>query len=124
MLTIALSGPADTRAQAEVALEDARIPVYPTSGPCPCGCPAVGPLGQPAGHHAVMDWRTKFPDEDCAWLTVEHKDVNHVVSVVEKAEGWRLRMHYETPAPPAPDPLTATLAEMRAEIDALKAGRS
>lgn len=108
MLTIALSGPADTRAQAEVALEDARIPVYPSD------------------HHAPMDWRSKFPDDTDEWITVEHDNPGHVASVVEPA-GWRLRMHYEVPARPEPsamDLLIADMATMRAELDALKGGRS
>lgn len=105
MLTIALSGPASTRAQAEVALEDARIPIYPTD------------------HWAPMHWPTKFPGETDEWITVEHDDVDHIARTVEPA-GWRLRLHYETPPKPEPSPeqkLAATIAEMRAEIDALKA---
>ena len=105
MLTIALSGPADTRAHAEVALEDARVPVYP------------------ADHHAPMDWNAKFPGDTDEWITVEHEDPGHVASIVEPA-GWRLRVHYETPEAPRPTAAqiqAATIAEMRAELDALKA---
>lgn len=103
--TIAISGPARTRAKAEVALETKRIRVLPDN------------------HHAVMNWRSKFPDDTDEWITVEADHPDEVVTAVESAN-WRLRVHYLTPEPPAPsqtDVLTATLAEMQAEIAALKA---
>jgi hypothetical protein len=105
--TIALSGPADSRAAAEVALEDAGLALLPSD------------------HHALMDWRSKFPDtpDDVAWITVLGKDVNAAVRAVEPC-GWALRVHSPTPVPPKPSDaqvLTATIAEMRADIDALKA---
>ena len=130
MYTIALSGPAKTLAKAEVALETARIPVLPVGGPCPCGghdgkgCHHVNHLGGPAGHHALMDWGSKFPGDTDAWLTVEHDDIDEAVAAVAKAKGWRLRVHYPTPDAPkqtGEQVLTATLAEMRAEIAELKA---
>lgn len=110
MYTIALSGPASTLTQAGVALENARIPVYPDD------------------HYAPMDWRAKFSGEPegTAWLTVEHADVNVPAQAVADA-GWVLRVHYPTPEAPKPDPmqaLAATVEEMKAEIAALKAGRA
>ena len=105
MYTIALSGPERTRAQAEVALELARIPILPDD------------------HHAPMPWASKFPEDDDAWLTVEHEDVDVAARVVESA-GWRLRVHYPAPEKPKPTQeqiMAATIADMQAEIAALKA---
>jgi hypothetical protein len=78
---VALSGPPDTRAQAEVALESAGVPLLPKD------------------HHAGADWRRKFPDDDCAWLTCIHDDVNVPTRAVEAA-GWVLRVHYPMPDEP------------------------
>lgn len=75
----ALSGPEKSRAKAEIALEDAGLPLLPD------------------GHHALMDWRSKFPDDKDAWLTVIAEHPDEAMRAVEKVKGWRLRMHYETP---------------------------
>ena len=102
---VALSGPESSRAQAEVALESAGIPLLPSD------------------HHAMMNWRSKFPDDTDAWLTCVADDVNAPTRAVESA-GWRLRVHYPMPDKPKPDPMTvlaATVEEMRAEIATLKA---
>lgn len=108
MYTIALSGPKRSRAKAELLLEEARIPTYPTR------------------HHAVRDWARIFPEDKEVFLAVEHDDVDHVAKVVGPAK-FRLRMHYPTPPEPQPDPmadLVATVEEMRARIAELEAGRS
>jgi hypothetical protein len=104
--TVAISGPARSRAKAEVALETARIPVLPDD------------------HHAVMDWRSKFPEDADEWITVEHKDVDAVVRAVEDA-GWRLRVHYHTPDAPPPsagDQLGEKLAELESRLHKLEYG--
>lgn len=108
-----LSGPERTRAKAEVALEDAHIPLLP------------------ADHHAHMSTdRTlsplasgEEPSEEHSFLTVATRNVDAAVRAVEPAE-WVLRVHRELGDPPQPSPeqiLTATIDEMRAEIEALKA---
>ena len=53
-------------------------------------------------------------------LVVQHPDVDVVARAVESA-GWRLRSHHHAMERPKPDPLTASLADMRAEIEALRA---
>ena len=78
---VALSGPPDKQAQAEVALELAGVSLLPTD------------------HHAAMDWRRKFPDDACAWLTCVHDDVNVPTRAVE-AVAWVLRVHYPMPGEP------------------------
>lgn len=102
MYTIALSGPERSRTQAEVALELAHITVLPSD--------------------AAMDWHAKFPEDKDSWLTVEHDDVDAVVEAVASAK-WRLRVHYPTlpkPSPVSGQELAATIADMQAEIAALK----
>ncbi len=112
---VVLSGPASNRAKAEVALEQAGIPLLP------------------ADHYAQMDWERKLtplasgekPKTAQAFITVAHPDINAPVAAVEK-HGYVLRVHHEMapePQPSVEQVLTATLAEMRAEIDALKAVR-
>ena len=138
-----LSGPERTRPNVDVALEDARIPQLPTDGPCPCGCAHQGLHGEPIGHHALMDWRSKLPPfaseeaEKAAkkskrlggeqgFATVHLADADELNKAVAACEphGWVLRVHY--PEPPAPEPspemkIAATLADMQREIAALKA---
>jgi hypothetical protein len=102
----------------DVALEDARVAHLPDD------------------HHGMMDWSTKLPlkrSEDDPELTEPHgfatihvKDGEHLNAAVAACEphGWSLRVHYPEPDRPEPSPeskIAATLAEMRAEIDALKA---
>lgn len=102
MWTIALSGPERTRAKAEVALEQARIPILPSD------------------HHALMDWPAKFPDEKDVWLTVEHSDVDAVVRAVDGAKGWRLRVHFETPPEPEQTELQTILHDIGRRLAALE----
>lgn len=117
-------GPVSARENARVALEDAHAPILPSTGPCPCGCEHSAPSGELVGHHAMMNWKSKFPDspDDEAFLTVEVADadmLNHVARVVEP-HGWALRVHYPTPDAPQPRPerrIAATLDEMRRVID-------
>lgn len=110
-LTACLSGPERTRAQAAVALEDARIPILPSD------------------HYAVMGWHGRLVADSPsgeAFLSVLVRDaeqLNEAARVVESAE-WRLRVHYYTPEKPQPSAeqrIAATLDEMRAEIERLKA---
>lgn len=108
-LTCCLSGPERTRAQAELALETARIPIVPD------------------GHYSLMGWETKLQlDDKHALLNIQVRDaeqLNQAVTVVEKAK-WVLRVHHDTlpePEPTAEQTLAATVEEMRAEIAALKA---
>lgn len=122
-LIACLSGPERTRANVDVALEDARIPQLPDD------------------HHAMMDWGSKLPpfaSELAEKIAKKHKrggpqefvtvhvadadELNAAVAAVEK-HGWVLRVHYPEPAAPEPSPesnIAATLAEMRAEIETLK----
>lgn len=116
-LIACLSGPERTRANVNVALDDARIPHLPDD------------------HHGMMDWASKIPlkrsedDPDLAephgFATVHAGDsegLNRVASVIEP-HGWVLRVHYPEPAKPEPSPETkiaATLDEMRARIAALE----
>jgi hypothetical protein len=123
-LIACLSGPERTRANVDVALEDARIPHLPDD------------------HHGMMDWTSKLPpyaSEEAEKQAKKHKHhgpqgfvtvhvadadgLNAAVSAVEP-HGWALRVHYPEPPKPEPSPerqIAATLADMRAEIDALKA---
>lgn len=103
---VAISGPARTRAKAEVALETKRVRVLPED------------------HHAVMNWRSKFPGDPDEWITVEAEHPDEVVAAIEGSKcHWRLRVHYEMP--PKPEPVAtvpvATLEEMHARIAALEA---
>lgn len=101
---VAISGPARTRAKAEVALETKRLRVLPDE------------------HHAVMNWRAKFPSDTDEWITVEADHPDEVVAAVEGAK-WRLRVHYEMPPKPKPVATVpvATLEDMHARIAALEA---
>ena len=138
-LIACLSGPERTRANVDVVLDDIRVPQLPTTGPCPCGCPHAGLTGEPVGHHALMDWTSKLPpyaseehaaqakkakrhgEQGFVTLSVaDAEELNRAVAAVEPC-GWVLRVHYDEPDPPKLDPIAATMAEMRAEIDALKA---
>jgi hypothetical protein len=123
-LIACLSGPERTRANVDVALEDARIPHLPDD------------------HHGTMDWTSKLPpyaSEEAEKIAKKDKrhgpqgfvivhladadELNAAVAAVEP-HGWALRVHYPEPPKPEPSPeqqIAATLAEMRAEIDALKA---
>lgn len=105
MYTICLSGPESSRAQAELALEDARVPIYPDA------------------HHAVMAWERMFPEDSDAFVAVQHADIDHVARIVQAA-GWGLRMHYPTPPEPEPSPLerlAATVDELRVALAELNA---
>jgi hypothetical protein len=82
----------------------------------------------------MMDWNRKLPQlpsgeepkEPHGFVTVHVADaegLNKAVSACEPHD-WILRVHYPEPDKPEPSPemkLAATLDEMRAEIDALKA---
>lgn len=102
---VALGGPSETRAQAEVALESAGIPQLPSD------------------HHARENWASKFPEDQHEFITCVCDDINQPTQAVEPA-GWVLRVHYPMPDEPKPSVeqvLTANIEEMRAEIAALKA---
>lgn len=100
---VCLSGPERTRAQAEVALEDAGIPHLPSD------------------HYATMNWASKLPalasgnepEEPHGFITVAAEDINRPVERVAEA-GWVLRVHYHMPPEPAPDPMDALLARLAA----------
>lgn len=106
MWIITIGGPARTRAKAEVALECARVELLPP------------------GHHGAIDWSRRLPQErGRELLTVLHGDVDEVANAVRDAR-WTLVAHHPLPPEPEPTPeqrLHATIAEMRAEIAALKA---
>ena len=108
-LTLALSGPERTRAACELAIEDAGLALLPSD------------------HHARWDWEHKLPaPKKHGWTHAIAADADALNACVRAVEphGWVLRAHFDTPPKPQPTPaqvMAATLAEMRAEIDALKA---
>jgi hypothetical protein len=124
-LIACLSGPERTRANVDVALEDQRIPQLPDD------------------HHAQQAWGSKLAPyaseeaekaakkskrgtEPQGFIAVHLADADDLNAAVSAAEphGWVLRVHNPEPPKPEPSPeskIAATLAEMRAEIDALKA---
>lgn len=100
--TITISGPRDDLARVELALEDAGVPILPED-------------------HHEHSWGAKVPVEDGEMvLTVDHPSVADVARLAESV-GWRLRTHHPALGAPQPDPLAATLADMRREIAELKA---
>lgn len=128
-VVVVLSGPESARAKAEIALEKARLTVIP---------PNEWPIQRQsykAEHwpHLTQLPSGQDPDEEHGFVAVlaETEQAFHAAyGVVEKA-GWVLRVHYELPSKPEPDPITATLQEMRSlivaqgrEIELLKAGRA
>jgi hypothetical protein len=115
-LIACLSGPERTRANVEVALEDARIPQLPDD------------------HHGMMDWNRKLPQlpsgeepkEPHGFVTVHVADAEGLNKAVSACEphSWVLRVHYPEPDRPEPSPeqrIAATLADMQREIAELKA---
>jgi hypothetical protein len=104
-LTIILSGPKSSVNQARTALAAARFDV------------------QPGDHdHGLTPTITGEEIREVqAFIEAHGEDINKAHTAVEPL-GWTLRMHYDTPEPTQVDKLTATLAEMRAELDALKGG--
>lgn len=107
---VCLSGPERTRAVAEVGLEDARIPQLPSDHHARSFVRGLSPLAS-----------GQEPAEPQSFLTVAAENVDAAVSAVERAQGWVLRMHFNMPAAPKPDPIMATLAEMRDKIAQLEA---
>lgn len=106
-LTILLSGPRSSESQARTALAARGFAVHGTDHD-------YGLSPHPAGEEIV---------EPQAFVTVDGDDVNLALGTVSPL-GWHLRLHHESVPEPQPNPivaLTATLAEMRAEIAALKA---
>lgn len=116
-LTACFSGPERLRAKAELALEDVE---------------RVGLL--PSEHWAQMNWAgrltatrsgddPKEPHGFTALIAADMDALNAAVKAVARHK-WVLRTHHETPPKPEPSPeqsLAATVAEMQAEIAALKA---
>lgn len=124
-VVVTLSGPEKTRAKAELALEKARLTIIP---------PTEWPIQRQSYQAEHWPQLTQLPsgqppDEEHGFIAVlaETEAAFHAAyTCVEKAK-WVLRVHYELPEKPKPDPtvaLMATIAEMQAEIAALKAGRS
>ncbi len=135
---VVLSGPEKTRAKAELALEKARLTIIP---------PGEWPINRQsykAEHwpHLTPYPMVRLPDKDeyvpapHVDTTIEHgfiavlaetEELFHAAyGVVEKA-GWVLRLHRELGEKPKPSPadgLAATIAQMQAEIAALKAERN
>lgn len=112
------SGPERTRANTEVALEDAKLPIFPPD------------------HYAVG--RKSYSAEDCKHLTTlpsgkepseEHGfvailaqnigDVNRAAGAAEP-HGWVLRMHYDLPPEPKPDPIIQAFNRMEQRIAELE----
>lgn len=112
------SGPERTRAAMEVALEDAKLPIFPPD------------------HYAVG--RKSYSAEDCKHLapllsgtepSEAHEfvailadgigDVNRASGVVEP-HGWVLRMHHDLPPEPKPDPIIQTFNRMEQRIAELE----
>ena len=119
-----LSGPEKTRAKAELALEKARLTIIP---------PKEWPIcrrSYKAEHwpHLTALPSGQEPDDEHGFLAVlaETEAAFHAAYGCVEKHKWVLRIHYEMPPMPKPDPtvaLMATVQEMQAEIAALKAGR-
>lgn len=100
-LTIVVSGPKSSEPQVRTALASQGFEVQPT----------VDDHGFPPEAGQLVAFVTVLADED-------HLDA---VAACAQTLGYRLRLHHETPPEPEPDPIAATLADMRREIDELKA---
>jgi len=123
-IVVILSGFEKTRAKAELALEKAHLTLIPSKEWPICResyqaehWPHLTalPSGQPAGDaHGFLG------------VLAETEAAFHAAyGVVAKAK-WMLRVHYELPEQPKPDPAFAferMLQDLQAQIDALKAGR-
>ena len=108
MLTIYLSGPKAAESQARTALGSRGFKVLDT-----------------VRDHGLPPFATEgeATSEPQSFIQCEGDDINAANDAVSPL-GWRLRMHHNPPQvlPPDPDQETAaTLAEMRRELDELKA---
>lgn len=124
-IVVTLSGPEKTRAKAELALEKARLTIIP-SKEWPVQRESYQAkhwphlTAHPSGHE---------PNEEHGFVAVlaETEAAFHAAyGVVAKAK-WVLRVHRELGEKPKPSPadgLAATIAQMQAEIAALKAERN
>lgn len=100
--TIILGGPTASEQQARNALASERFDVHAE------------------GHDYGLPPSTDAQAE--SFVSVTGDDVDKAAACVSRL-GWRLRLHHETPEPTPlseAEMLRADLAEMRAEIDALK----
>lgn len=124
-VVVILSGPEKTRAKAELALEKAHLTIIP---------PTEWPINRrsyKAEHwpHLTQLPSGQPPDDDHGFVGVlaETEAAFHAAyGCVDKAK-WVLRIHYELPEKPKPDPslaLAATIQQMQARIEVLEAGRS
>ena len=137
-IVVTLSGPEKTRAKAELALEKARLTIIPSTE-----WPIQRPSYQAEHWPHMTAWPVvRLPDKD-EYVAAPHVDTKlehgfvavlaeteelfHAAYACVEKHGWVLRTHYELPPKPKPDPtstLMATIADMQAEIAALKAGGS
>lgn len=108
-LTIVLSGPKSSEPQARTALASQGFEVQRT-----------------VDNHGLPDAPTgEPPAQPVAFITVTAEDEQlDAVASCAQTLGYQLRMHHDTPPPHEPseaEQLAATLADMRREIDELKA---
>ena len=117
-IVVTLSGPDSTRAKAELALETAHLPVIPADHY------SVGRKSYDPKHwgHLAQLPSGQEPDEQHSFIAVlaESEASFHTSYRVVEQFGWVLRVHYELPQEPQPDPIVATLAEMRQKIAELE----
>lgn len=136
-VVVTLSGPESTRAKAEIALEKAHLTIIP---------PREWPIQREsyrAEHwphltpinlvydpikdehvlpdpdiHSVPDGYLDDLEHGFLAVLADTEQAFHAAYGVVEHAGWVLRVHYELPAKPEPDPITATLTEMRELIAA------
>jgi hypothetical protein len=114
-LTIVVSGPRSSETQVRTALASRGFEVQHT----------VDDHGLPDAFTQEAHLAGETPSQPIAFVTVTaDEDQLDAVAACAQTLGYSLRMHHETPPPAEPSDemkLAATLAEMRAEIDELKA---
>lgn len=135
-----LSGPENTRANVEVALEDAHLPIFPPDHYA-IGRKSYQAEGWP---HLTPYPMVRMPDKDdpekasdppvfapapgvdasqqhgfVAVLANDVTALNVAVRVVEPF-GWTLRVHHDLPPEPQPDPIVQTFTRMEQRIAELE----
>ena len=108
-LTIVTSGPRSSEPQVRTALASQGYEVQRT----------IDNHGLPDS--ATEKNRDKKSKQPVAFVTcIAPDDQLDAVVACAQTLGYQLRMHHDTPEPPAPDPPTSTLADMRRDIEELK----